>query len=242
MRPVVDAEPRRRVVISSFFKGVAFGAIACVVVLSASAALAGTGVGAVFNLGTANTVNSSTLLQGTTRGQQLRVVNSATGSGVAGVGIVTPSAVPPLAVSSSTKVGHLNADLLDGLNSTSFVFGGGRIVSARREATFSAAPLVVLGVPGFGNVEATCELTGFGLVWRNVTNPSTALDLWFVIDGQTRYVTQANNGDAVPFAGTVKGDQLFTIQAGKPGHAATITTAGHWTPTRCVFDAQAVVQ
>ena len=110
---------------SIFVKGVAFGAIACVVAMSWSAALAGTGVGAVFNLGTTNTANSSTLLQGTTRGQQLRVVN---------------------------------------------------------------------------------------------------------------------NGDAVPFAGTVKGDQLFTIQAGKPGHTATITTAGHWTPAGCVFDAQAVLQ
>jgi hypothetical protein len=47
-------------------------------VLLATAAVAGSGVGGVFNLGRVNTVNATTQLRGTVAGQQLSVLNSAT--------------------------------------------------------------------------------------------------------------------------------------------------------------------
>src|SRR5206468_2178511 len=100
----------------------------------------------------------------------------------------------------------------------------------------------VLAVPTFGTVEATCAPTGFGMLWRNRTNPSTPLDVWVVHDGVTRFVTQATTNVATQIALDVKGDELFTEQAGRPGHTATITASGHWSPTGCIFHAQAITQ
>jgi hypothetical protein len=101
----------------------------------------------------------------------------------------------------------------------------------------------VLTVPTFGTIEASCQATGFGLLWRNRTNPSTALDVWvFEQGGVTRFVTQATANTATNLAINVKGDEMFTEQVGRPGHTATITTAAHWSPSGCIFHAQAVVQ
>jgi len=225
-------------------KGVVLGAVVCGVTVTSTAALAGTGIGGVFNLGATNRVNASTLLQGTTTGQQLRVVNSAsTGSGTTGIGIHTAPNEPPLAVDSTTMVNNLNADLLAGQTSTAFVAGGGHITSARLDQTIPGANATVLSVPTFGTVEATCAPTGFGLLWRNRTNPSTPLDVWVVEQGGVaRFVTQATSGTATQIALDVKGDQLFTLQAGRSGHTATITASAHWSPTGCIFHAQAITQ
>jgi hypothetical protein len=226
-----------------FLKGVVLGAVVAGVTVMSTAALAGTGIGGVFNLGAANTVNSSTVLTGSTSGQQLRVVNNAsTGSGTTGIGIHTAPNEPPLAVDSTTKVNKLNADLLDGQTSTSFVAGGGHVASARLVETIPGANATVLAVPTFGTIEATCAPTGFGMLWRNRTNPSTALDVWVVHDGVTRFFTQATSNVATQMALDVKGDELFTEQAGRPGHTATITASAHWSPTGCIFHAQAVTQ
>lgn len=229
---------------TTFLKGVVLGAVVCGTTVVSTAAFAGTGIGGVFNLGTTNAVNASTVLSGSTSGQQLRVVNNAgTGTGTTGIGIHTAPNEPPLAVDSTTKVNNLNADLLDGQTSAAFVAGGGHIVSARLTETIPGANATVLSVPTFGTVEATCASTGFGLLWRNRTNPSTPLDVWVVEQGGvTRFVTQATANTATQIALDVKGDQLFTEQAGRPGHTATITTAAHWSPAGCIFHAQAITQ
>src|SRR5262245_19590911 len=113
-----------------FFKVVVLVAVVGAATAASTAALAGTGVGGVFNLGTTNTTNTPTVLQGSTTGQQLRVVNTATtGAGITGIGIHTAANEPPLAVNSTTRVNNLNADLLDGQTSAAFVAGGGHIVS-----------------------------------------------------------------------------------------------------------------
>jgi hypothetical protein len=79
--------------------------------------------------------------------------------------------------------------------------------------------------------------------WRNGTNPSTQLDVWFINpNGVTRFVQQATANTATDLAIDVKGDQLFHGQVGRPGHTATITTAAHWSPSGCIFHAQAVLQ
>jgi len=103
---------------ASFLKGVAVGSVVSTVVLFATAAFAGGGVGAIFNLGKYNPVNATTELAGSTNGKQLDVVNTSTGADAAGIGITVHSNRPPLTVNSSTKVNNLNADLLDGLDSS----------------------------------------------------------------------------------------------------------------------------
>jgi hypothetical protein len=227
-----------------FLKGVVLVAIVSAATVVSTGALAGTGIGGVFNLGTTNTTNASTVLQGSTTGQQLRVVNNATtGTGVTGIGIHTAANEPPLAVDSTARVNNLNADLLDGQTSASFVAGGGRIVSARVAQAIPSANAVVLSVPSFGTLEASCQSTGFGVLWRNRTSPSTPLDVWLLEQGGiTRFTTQATANTATNFASDVKGDEMFTEEVGRPGHTATITIAAHWSPSGCIFANQAIVQ
>jgi hypothetical protein len=126
----------------SFVKGCVVGLV-CALVGGTTVALAGSGIGGVFNLGVSNSVDAKTTLTGASTGAQLRVDNtnpaasasglvatsvsssatglfSNTGGGPAGAFVVN-AGVSPFTVNSSTKVTSLNADLLDGLNSTNFL-------------------------------------------------------------------------------------------------------------------------
>jgi hypothetical protein len=60
---------------STLLKGIAIGSATTAVALMGASALAGTGIGGVFNLGVENTVNGQTLLKGTTSNPQLKVTN-----------------------------------------------------------------------------------------------------------------------------------------------------------------------
>lgn len=102
----------------TFFKGVVLGAIVGSLTVVATAAVAGTGVGTVFNLGQSNRVNATSELTGTVNAAQLRVINANAGSTASGISIQTATGRPPLVVSSTAKVSRLNADLLDGLDSS----------------------------------------------------------------------------------------------------------------------------
>ncbi len=107
------------------FKGVVVGAIVSSFVLMATSAMAGTGVGAIFNLGKTNKVNAPTSLSGTTSANNLQITNKGTGGGV---GITVASGAAPIVVNSTAgKATNLNADKLDGLDSTAF----GGVESAR---------------------------------------------------------------------------------------------------------------
>ncbi len=75
----------------------------------------------MFNLGRTSTVNATSTLTGSTSGRMLQVTNTSTGTGATGIGIKVASGKAPLAVNSTTKVANLNADLLDGMDSTKFL-------------------------------------------------------------------------------------------------------------------------
>jgi hypothetical protein len=97
-----------------------------VVLGAGTTALAGTGVGATFNLGKANSVNALSSLVGSTTGSMLKVDNN--GSGAALDLQVGPSATPPeqkaaapMKVDSQAKVANLNADEIDGKDSSEFL-------------------------------------------------------------------------------------------------------------------------
>jgi len=90
---------------------------------AATTALAGTGVGAVFNLGKANTVDAVSKLAGATTSSMLMVDNNGAGTALdLRVGpSTTPAAekgVAPMKVDSQAKVNNLNADELDGKNAS----------------------------------------------------------------------------------------------------------------------------
>ena len=93
---------------------------------AASTALAGTGVGAPFNLGKTNSVNALSSLVGSTASSMLKVDNN--GAGTALDLQVGPSTTPPeqktaapMKVDSQAKVANLNADEIDGMDSSRFM-------------------------------------------------------------------------------------------------------------------------
>ncbi len=105
----------------TFLKGAVVGAITSTLVLIAATALAGTGIGAVFNLGRTNSVDATSILTGSTAGRMLQVTNTSNGSGATGIGIRVSTGKPPLVVNSTKKVAHLNADKLDGQDASAFL-------------------------------------------------------------------------------------------------------------------------
>jgi len=85
-----------------FFRGVVVGAVVASVVMLTGTALAGTGLGAVFNLGRTNSVSQTSTL-----------INC--GSGPA-LSLKVKAGKPPLVVNSMAKVARLNADTVDGMH------------------------------------------------------------------------------------------------------------------------------
>jgi len=130
-----------------FYKGVLLGSVVAVVVLMAATALAGTGIGAVFNLGKVNTVNRTSSLSGATKGKLLQVTNK--GSGAA-LGLKVKAGRPPLAVNSTARVKRLNADLIDGLHAGELR----KVYTARRDLTLGSPYEELLTLPGLVRISA----------------------------------------------------------------------------------------
>jgi hypothetical protein len=95
------------------------GALMASTLTIASVAVAGNGVGGVFNLGQVNTVNGKTELEGSTPNNSLFVIDQ-NGTAVP-LDIQGPANKAPLKVNSLIKVSNLTADRLDGLDSAIFL-------------------------------------------------------------------------------------------------------------------------
>jgi len=87
----------------------------------ATAALAGTGVGATFNLGKLNTVNQLSRLVGSSDTPMLRVDNNNAGTNATALDLQVEAGHTPMKVNSSTQVLGLNADLLDDKSASAFM-------------------------------------------------------------------------------------------------------------------------
>jgi hypothetical protein len=91
-------------------------------------ALGGPGYAATggnFVLGVLNTATSSTSLSASgTTPKALAVTNTSSAAGSTALALTVPSGHQPLTVNRSTKVANLNADWLDGIDSTGFVRKG----------------------------------------------------------------------------------------------------------------------
>jgi hypothetical protein len=147
----------------AFVRGTVAGAVMAVACLGATSALAGTGVGGVFNLGRANTVNATSGLKGSQRGSMLAITN--TGHGPA-LSLHVARGRAPLAVNSSARVQHLNASLLDGRDTSAFTLGGGQ---SRSFGFLEAVGLSgkLLSIPGFGSLKALCFNAGAEIEFDN---------------------------------------------------------------------------
>ncbi|HEV8421550.1 MAG TPA: hypothetical protein VGR13_09370 [Actinomycetota bacterium] len=101
----------------SFLKGALVGGLSGAIVMVSTAGLAGSGIGAVFNLGRTNRVNAQSTLKGSTKARTLQLTNAGSGSAL---GLSVRAGRAPMKVNSGVKVANLNADRLDGRDSSIF--------------------------------------------------------------------------------------------------------------------------
>jgi hypothetical protein len=95
-----------------------------------STALAGNGVGADFNLGKTNTVNAVSKLVGSVAGPNLLIDNNSTNTAATALDLQVEAGKAPMKVNSQTKVANLNADTVDGVDSTGFYASGSTVANA----------------------------------------------------------------------------------------------------------------
>lgn len=89
----------------------------------ATTALAGTGVGARFDLGKTNTVNQISRLVGSVAGPSLQIDNNSTDPLATALDLQVEPGRAPMKVNSGVKVASLNADRLDDREASSFANG-----------------------------------------------------------------------------------------------------------------------
>jgi len=112
---------------SSLFRLVV-GAV-MLLLFSTGAVFAGSGVGGAFNLGVINTVNKVTALKGATTTALMRVTNDGAGAALS-LQVKNPGTAPILLDAESTgRVQFLNADMIDGKDSSQFVAGRASVTS-----------------------------------------------------------------------------------------------------------------
>jgi hypothetical protein len=141
-------------------KSVIIGVGSAAVVIALTGAAAGSGIGAVFNLGKTNKVGATSSLTGSTGHPMLSVTNSGAGPALS---LQVAKGRAPLSVNSATRVPHLNASLLGGLAASQFIQGNGQSGSfGFNMSTASNGTQNLLSVPGFGNLSASCTSASGG--------------------------------------------------------------------------------
>lgn len=337
----------------SFLKGAAVGVV-CALLGGATVALAGSGVGAVFNLGVSNSVDAKTALTGAYGETQLEVTNTGGANGVQGVsngggaagvygenkgggyGVAGTSLNPdgvgvsgygqaigvsgrsdaqsgfgvygnatvsggvgvngtalgggdahgvtafsngtggamvatntgsgpaldlhssgaPITVNSSVKVNNLNADKVDGLDSTQLVIGepgrgGGRLIAMRRTAAVPGVVLII--IPGMGRLFVhKCDGT-VGQV-RFITAGTGPVDIMYsglasnslgAYAPGDNYAVITNDwlfpSSSANFGATLLGAYTINIARNTLNSTQIATIWVSWNATGCRFQAQALV-
>jgi hypothetical protein len=139
--------------------------------------LGGVGVAATggnFILGQSNSAGATTgLKSGVKTGPTLDLANT---GGRAAARFTSDSNVQPFTVSNSTKIGNLNADRLDGIDSTGFMQGTGKSNSAILVRTpDSGTPHQLMTVPGgLGALNTVCASGTPEQATLQLTQPSSS--------------------------------------------------------------------
>jgi hypothetical protein len=148
----------------TFLKGAVVGGIAGAVMAAGTVAVAST---SNFILGstTANTPNALTAVTaqnvdgtGGLNGKMIQLTNNSTGASATALGLTVGSGRPPFTVNSATKVTNLNADQLDGLDSSAL----------QRRVTGSCASGSAIRSIGFFGTGVTCQTVGTTVLWAVV--------------------------------------------------------------------------
>lgn len=156
----------------------------------ASAALAGTGVGAAFNLGKTNTVNRLSQLVGSTDKPMLRVTNKSSGTDATALTLQVQPGHAPMRVNSSTQVAGLNADRVDGQDVAQIGVNGVQRVEAESAENSVSSKQATASCPSGKALVGT----GFDIFGgKSGTSPNQETDVMmdFVIPGSTSVTAAA---------------------------------------------------
>ena len=127
----------------------------------ATTALAGTGVGARFDLGSTNTVSAVTRLVGSVAGPSLQVDNNSANANATALDLQVEAGKAPMKVNSATKVANLNADTVDGKHADQLVrvasFTGPSALAAGANGTV-ATTTINAPAPGFLVIDASSDV------------------------------------------------------------------------------------
>ena len=242
---------------STFFRGVVLGAVTSTLVLVVASAIAGTGVGAVFNLGETNSVDATSMLQGSTAGPMLQITNASADTGATALGLNVTPGKPPFTVNSDAKVTGLNADALDGLDSSDFVQGGGSVRSARAVVNTQAAFVPFMKLPGLLDVDVGCVAfeipPSYGVSLTNTSGGT--LDTFVEPSGETPSFDSVADGSSLTRSFITNGPARLIVQVSRAPRGRGVGAGGARVGTMilmvkptvlpvptCLFQAQAVQQ
>ncbi len=193
-----------------------------VLVIAVVSVVASSGTAAAVSylvLGATNTSAATTTLKSGTNGAvlQLTNTNATGGTSARGLSISVPAGRAPISVNATAgKATNLNADKLDGLDSTRFARGSHTTVVANRivvPAVANAQP-VILDLPGLGEVVGECS-------------PSYPDYAYVVFINNTSQAVRAFlDGDTSRFqVRTLESGQIWTTTAWNTGDAGLGSTS-----------------
>jgi hypothetical protein len=225
-----------------FGTGFVVGVVLTAIGLAATAAVAGTGIGGVFNLGKVNMVDRGSTLSGSAP-KLLIVKNTGTGPAAVGIAITVPAGKPPLQVNSTARVANLNADLLDGESASDFVNGKGVLQQQQVNVPFNTGtPAELLVSGGFFLVSYDCPVGGNDSGTFHLQNLSSALmDMFIEQDGSNLQYTVIAGGSTFDRPASHFGDRIH-YQVAVPGvGVADITVFSVHRDVDCHLQALATV-
>jgi hypothetical protein len=110
-------------------------------------------------------------------GAMIQLTNSSTGSAATPLALNVGAGRPPLVTNSTTRVPNLNADLLDGVDSTNLLRGPGELLGAKLQVVPGDTGTLIdrsASKPGFQMFASCGDPTVGGSVGISLTNPGTA--------------------------------------------------------------------
>jgi hypothetical protein len=167
-----------------------------------------------------NTATLKTGLSAPINDKALQLTNTNTGTNATALGLTVASGHAPFTVSSQTRVANLNADKLDGIDSSGFVQGRGTALANRIEFV-PTNNKTLLTIPGLGYLLAFCSSDVGGVEWANDT--SSPIDFWQ--DSTNSHfdadVSQPNNVVSFVSTDAIRGGTLALGVGNDPGARRT---------------------
>jgi hypothetical protein len=207
-----------RTVLRALFSRRKFTVLAVAAALTlgtASAALAGSGVGGVFNLGKTNTVNAITTLVGSVSGPSLRIDNNSTNSAATALDLQVEPGKTPMKVNSPTKVANLNADRLDDKSAEDL-----SRVAVMNTAATTEIPADGTPVTYGGELSITAPAAGFVRINGNVTVLDSGCSVGCEFQAYARHINSGAHSipqedEAYTGRGNAGLDAVFPVNAGE---------------------------